>query len=192
MMFHSRFTCTNPARYHCTLQLIEGVTLILLGFAAAFVPFGLGISLFWWLFLIGGMAGLTSTVVMWRATGFWWSLLSAALAIGIAIVLFAVPELAIVGLPLLLMIFLVLEGFFTVMLALEHWRQLSGRWTWMLVSGIVDLGLAGFIVIGLPASASWALGLILAVNLIFGGGAVIAMGLAAPDREVNEKLAGTP
>jgi uncharacterized membrane protein HdeD (DUF308 family) len=170
----------NSFRYHRALQLMEGVILMLLGFAAAFLPFGLGISLLWWLFLIGGIVGLISTVVMWRATGFWWCLSSAVLAITIAIILFAAPELAIVGLPLLLMTFLVLEGFFSVMLALEHWRQLSGRWTWMLVSGVVDLCLAGFIVIGLPATARWALGLILAVNLIFGGGAVLAMGLATP------------
>ena len=67
----------------------------------------------------------------------------------------------------------------TVMLALEHWRHLSSRWGWMLASGLVDLSLAVFIVVGLPATASWALGLILAVNLVFGGGAMIGMALAA-------------
>jgi uncharacterized membrane protein HdeD (DUF308 family) len=49
----------------------------------------------------------------------------------------------------------------------------------MLTSGIVDLCLAAFIVLGLPATARWTLGLILAVNLIFGGGAMIGMALAA-------------
>ena len=70
----------------------------------------------------------------------------------------------------------------TIMLALEHWRHLSSRWGWMLASGLVDLSLAVFIVVGLPATASWALGLILAVNMIFGGGAMIGMALAARDR----------
>jgi uncharacterized membrane protein HdeD (DUF308 family) len=157
-------------------------------FRGSFVPFGLGISIFVWLFLIGGITGLITTLVMWNATGFWWSLLSAVLAIGIAIVLFAIPELAIVGFLLLLLAFLVLEGLVTVMLALEHWRQLSGRWSWMLASGIVDLSLAVFIVIGLPATASWALGLILAVNLIFGGGAMIGMALAGRDHAANAQM----
>jgi uncharacterized membrane protein HdeD (DUF308 family) len=92
------------------------------------------------------------------------------------------PDLAIAGFPLLLMVFLILEGIVTVMLALEHWRDLSGRWGWLLASGIVDLSLAAFIVIGLPATAAWTFGLILAVNLIFGGGAMIGMALAARDQ----------
>jgi uncharacterized membrane protein HdeD (DUF308 family) len=155
------------------------VILVLLGLAAIFLPLRLGVALLWWLFMIGGAAGLATTMVMRSAPGFWWSLLSALLALAIAILLLAVPELAIVGLPLLLMTFLVVEGIATIMLALDHWRALSGRWAWMLASGIVDLWLAGFIVIGLPWTATWALGLILAVNLIFGGGAMVAMALAA-------------
>jgi len=178
----------SAPRRHRSLQIIEGAILIVLGFVAAFVPFPLAVTLFWWLFLIGGIAGLVTTVAMANAPGFWWSLLSAALAITIAMVLLAVPELVVVGFPLLLMAFLVLEGIVTIMLALEHWRQLSGRWGWMLASGVVDLCLAVFIVVGLPGTASWALGLILAVNLIFGGGAVIGMALAARDHGPDEQM----
>jgi uncharacterized membrane protein HdeD (DUF308 family) len=173
------------SRRHWILHLVEGIILALLGLVAVFLPIGLGIAFFWWLFLIGGITGLITTLVMRSQAGFWWSLLSAILAIGVAVLLFLVPELAIVGLPFLLMAFLVLEGIVTIMLALEHWRQLSGRWGWMLASGIVDLTLAVFIVLGLPATASWAFGLILAVNLIFGGGAMIGMALAARDRGRN-------
>jgi uncharacterized membrane protein HdeD (DUF308 family) len=167
------------------LHLIEGAILVLLGIVAVFLPLRVGIALLWWLFLIGGAAGLVTTLVMRRAPGFWWSLLSALLALAIAILLLAVPELAIVGLPLLLMTFLVVEGVATIMLALDHWRALSGRWAWMLASGIVDLLLAVFIVIGLPWTATWALGLILAVNLIFGGGAMVGMALAARDQAAH-------
>ena len=166
-------------QHHWKLQFGEGIVLVLLGVAAAFVPFRLGIALLVWLLLVGGIVGLITTVVMHRAAGFWWSLLSAVLAIGIAGFVFAMPELAFVGFPFLLMGFLTLEGAVTIMLALEHWREQSARWNWLLASGIVDLCLAALIIIGLPATAGWALGLILAVNLIFGGGAMIGMGLAA-------------
>ena len=157
---------------HWKLQLAEGIVLVSLGFVAAFLPFRVGVALFVWVFLIGGLTGLVTTVLMWRTTGFLWSLLSAILAIATGIFVLALPEFAVVGFPLLLMIFLVLEGIVTVMFALEHWRDLSGRWGWMLASGIVDLSLAAFIVVGLPGTADWTFGLILAVNLIFGGGAV--------------------
>jgi len=164
---------------HWKLQLGEGLVLVLLGIPAVFVPFRIGIALLVWLLLIGGIVGLISTVVMHRATGFWWSLLSAVLAVGIALFVFAMPEFAFVGFPMLLMAFLLAEGVVTIMFALEHWRDRSPRWNWMLASGIVDLCLAAFIILGLPRTATWALGLILAVNLIFGGAAMIGMALAA-------------
>jgi uncharacterized membrane protein HdeD (DUF308 family) len=166
-------------RHHWKLQLTEGVILILLGFVAVFVPFWLGAAIVMWLILIAGITGLITTLVMWHAPGFWWSLMSGFLAVAIPSVMIAMPEFAIVAFPLLLMTFLVLEGALTIMFALEHWRDFSARWSWMLASGIVDLALAAFIVIGLPSTASWSLGLILAVNFIFGGGAMIGMALAA-------------
>jgi uncharacterized membrane protein HdeD (DUF308 family) len=49
----------------------------------------------------------------------------------------------------------------------------------MLVSGVVDLILAGLIVAGLPGTAAWAIGLIVGINLLFGGVALIAMALQA-------------
>jgi uncharacterized membrane protein HdeD (DUF308 family) len=166
--------------------LVEGIILVLLGFAAVFVPVRFGVGLL--LFLICGITGLLTTFVMWNATGFLWSLLSAIFAMGMAVVMFTAPELVIIVFPRLLMAFLVLEGIVTVMLALEHWRQLSGRWGWMLASGIVDLSLAVFIVTGLPATATWLLGALLAVNLIFGGGAMIGMALAARDYVRNGRV----
>ena len=44
----------------------------------------------------------------------------------------------------------------------------------MLVSGIVDLILAGCIIAGLPGTALWALGLLVGINLLFGGAALSA------------------
>jgi uncharacterized membrane protein HdeD (DUF308 family) len=49
----------------------------------------------------------------------------------------------------------------------------------MLVSGIVDLALAAMILAGLPGSAAWALGLLVGINMVFGGAAMIAMALSA-------------
>jgi uncharacterized membrane protein HdeD (DUF308 family) len=67
----------------------------------------------------------------------------------------------------------------SIMFALEHKRELSGRWGMMLISGIVDLILAGMIFVGLPATAAWAIGLLVGINMIFGGSALVAMALHA-------------
>jgi uncharacterized membrane protein HdeD (DUF308 family) len=80
---------------------------------------------------------------------------------------------------LVLTLFLVLEGVVSIMFALEHKRELSGRWGMMLVSGVVDLILAGMIYSGLPGTAVWAIGLLVGINMVFGGSALIAMALHA-------------
>jgi uncharacterized membrane protein HdeD (DUF308 family) len=65
------------------------------------------------------------------------------------------------------------------MYALDHKRELSGQWGWMLTSGIVDLALSAMILAGLPSSAVWAIGLLVGINMMFGGTALIAMALHA-------------
>ena len=75
--------------------------------------------------------------------------------------------------------FFIIEGVASIMYAIEHKNELSGRWGWMLASGIIDLALAVMIWAGLPSSAEWAVGLLVGINLLFGGSALIAMALHA-------------
>jgi uncharacterized membrane protein HdeD (DUF308 family) len=83
------------------------------------------------------------------------------------------------SLTLVLIAFFIVEGIATLMYAIDHRAQLSSRWGWMLFSGIVDLILAGIIFAGLPGTAAWALGLLVGINMLFGGTAMIGMALAA-------------
>jgi uncharacterized membrane protein HdeD (DUF308 family) len=83
------------------------------------------------------------------------------------------------SLTMILTVFLVLEGVISILYALAHRRELSGRWGIMLFSGVIDLFLAGIIFAGLPGTAAWAIGLLVGVNLVFGGYAIIAMALHA-------------
>jgi uncharacterized membrane protein HdeD (DUF308 family) len=167
---------------HWGLFLFEGIVLVVLGAAAIIVPviatlaFTLVIG---WLFLISGGVGLVTTFWMRNAPGFWWALLSAVIAIAAGIILIGWPISGTLSLTLVLIAFFVVEGVATLMYAFEHRAQLSGRWGWMLVSGIVDLILAGIIFAGLPGTAAWALGLLVGINMLFGGAAMIAMALAA-------------
>jgi len=119
--------------------------------------------------------------------GFWWSLLSALLGIAAGVVLLLWPLSGILSLTLILIVFFVVEGVASIMFALEHRRELTGRWGWMLASGIVDLILAAIILAGLPGTAAWALGLLVGINMVFGGSALIAMALQA--REPDPRLA---
>ena len=51
----------------------------------------------------------------------------------------------------------------------EHRRQFSGRWAWMLASGVVDIILASVIDgFCLPGTSAWTMGLLVGINMIFG------------------------
>ena len=113
--------------------------------------------------------------MMRGAPGFVWSIVSALLGIAAGVVLLIWPLSGVFSLTLVLIAFFAIEGVASILFALDHRRELSGRWGLMLVSGIIDLVLAGMIFAGLPGSAAWALGLLVGINMVFGGVALIAM-----------------
>jgi len=167
---------------HWLLFLIEGIILLILGVAAIMLPLIATLAftiIIGWIFLISGGVGLITTFWARHALGFWWSLVSALIAIAAGVVLLVWPLTGALSLTLVLIAFFVIEGVASIMYAIEHRNQLSGRWAWMLISGIIDLILAGIIFIGLPGTAAWALGLLVGINMLFGGTALIAMALAA-------------
>ena len=178
----ARDAVARIVRDHWKLFLIEGIILVVLGLLAVAVPMVAGLAvtiLFGWLFLISGIVGLITTFALRHAPGFWWSLLSAVLGILVGGWLLIQPALGLESLTYLLIAFFIVEGIATIMFALEHRRALSGRWGWILASGIVDQFLAVVILAGLPGTIAWALGLVVGINMVFGGTSMIGMALAA-------------
>mgnify|MGYP000474005037 CR=1 FL=1 len=181
-----RVALMTSLRTNWKLFLIEGIVLVVLGAAAIIVPpiATLTVTFFiGWLLLFSGIAGLYTTFSMRPMPGFWWSLLSAILGIAAGLVLLFSPGTGAVSLTIVLVAFFIIEGIASIMFALEHRRELPGSWVMMLLSGIVDLVLGGMIFLGLPSSAAWAIGLLVGINMIFGGVALIAMALQA--RNIN-------
>ena len=173
---------TAALHEHWVLFLVGGVVLLVLGATAVVLPpiATLAVTiLLGWLFLVSGILGLITTFWMRHAPGFWWSLLSAVLGIVVGAVLLASPLTGAFSLTLVLVAFFLVEGAVSIMFALDHKRELSGQWGWMLASGIIDLALAIMIFAGLPSTAAWAVGLLVGINMIFGGSALIAMALHA-------------
>jgi uncharacterized membrane protein HdeD (DUF308 family) len=166
---------------HWKMFVAEGIVLIVLGLLALLVPplATLGITiLLGWLFVLSGAMGLIATFSARGAPGFGWSLVSALLGIVVGFVLLASPAGGAISLTLVLIAFFIVEGVASIMYALEH-RGPSGRWGWMLFSGLIDLVLAAMILMGLPGTAAWALGILVGINMIFGGTALLVMGLHA-------------
>jgi len=167
---------------HWRLFLVEGIILSLLGIAAILLPplASLFVAIFFgWLLFIGGVVGFVTTLIGRHAPGFWWSILSSLVAIIAGALLFGWPGGGVLSLTVVLTAFLFADGILTILLALEYRRALHGRWVWLLTNGLIDLLLAAVIFVGLPASAAWAIGIIVGVDLLFGGMSLIAMSLAA-------------
>ena len=177
-----RAAITNSLHAHWKFFLIEGIVLIILGMIAIGVPPLATVTveiLIGWLILLSGVLGLVMTFQTRGSPGFGWSLLSAIVAILVGIVLLIWPLSGVFSLTVMLTVFLALEGVVSIMYALAHRREKTSRWEMMLISGIVDLILAGLILAGLPGTAAWAIGLIVGVNLFFGGVALVALALQA-------------
>jgi uncharacterized membrane protein HdeD (DUF308 family) len=86
---------------------------------------------------------------------------------------------AVLTLTIVLGAYFLAEGVATIMYALEHRRELNNRWSWPLISGLVDIAIAFMVITGLPSSADWAIGVLVGINLLFGGATLIGMALAA-------------
>src|SRR5580698_157427 len=192
---HRRFSMTLPqditnlqskmsaaVREHWKAFLFEGILLVILGLAAITVPplAGLAVTIFLgWMFLVSGIAGLAATFWARQMPGFWWSLISAALAVLAGLVLLARPMQGVLTLTIVVGAYFLAEGVATIMYALEHRRELSERWSWMLFAGLLDILIAAMIIAGLPGSAEWVIGLLVGINLLFGGASLIGVALAA-------------
>jgi uncharacterized membrane protein HdeD (DUF308 family) len=172
----------DAVREHWKAFLLEGILLAILGLAAMVVPPAASLAvtiILGWLFLISGIAGLALTFWARELPGFWWSLISAALAVLAGGILLAQPAQGTLTLTVVVGAYFLAEGVATIMYALEHRRELSGRWSWMLIAGLMDILIAAIIITGLPGSALWAIGLLVGINLLFGGATLIGVALAA-------------
>ena len=81
-------------------------------------------------------------------------------------------------LRLIFVSFFLVEGAASIMFGIDHRRYFSTRWAFMCASGVVDIILAS-IIFALPGSSAWTLGLLIGINLIVGGSALLATGLHA-------------
>jgi len=170
---------------HWKAFLIEGILLVVLGLAAMIVPplASIAVTIFLgWMFLVSGVAGLVLTFWARQSPGFWWSLISAVLGIGAGVILLAKPLEGALTLTFVVGAYFLAEGVASIMYALQHRKELSERWSWMLFAGLMDILIAFLIISGLPGSALWAVGLLVGINLLFGGASLIGMALAARNK----------
>ena len=171
----------DTVRLHWQLFLAQGVIMLILGVLAIIWP---GISTIavdiyvGWLFLLSGIVGIFTMFLARDVQAFLWMLLTAALSLFVGIVLLWHPVEGAVSLTLVLIALFIVEGIFQIAASLSYRNVFPESWGWMLASGIADLILAALIIKGWPSTAAWALGLIVGINLITSGAAIVMVALA--------------
>ena len=176
-----RHTVDETMRPFWVLSLVQGVIMMILGVLAVIWPQISTVAAdiyIGWIFLFSGIVGLVTMFWAPSIPAFLWSLLTAALSLVVGVLLIWHPVAGVVSLTLALIAFFIVEGIFQIAAAIRYRGAFPDSWGWMVLSGIVDLALAGLIISGWPGTASWALGLIVGVNLITSGLAITMAALA--------------
>jgi uncharacterized membrane protein HdeD (DUF308 family) len=131
-----------------------------------------------WLFLISGIVGLVALFSAKHIPAFLWNLVTAALSVVVGVMLIWRPVEGAFSITMVLTAFFIAEGIFQMVASIAYRDVIGTSWGWMLVSGISDLVLAAVIILAWPISASWALGLLVGVNLITSGAAIVMAAIA--------------
>jgi uncharacterized membrane protein HdeD (DUF308 family) len=159
--------------------LALGIVLIIVGFAAIVFPLISTIAakiMLGWLFLIGGVFMVIHAFSSQGWQGFLWSLIIGILYLVAGGYLAFFPLTGLLTLAFLLIILFAAEGIFEIIMAFRV-RPHEG-WGFLLLSGIAALAVAVLIALDLPSSATWALGLLVGINLLFSGWSYIFLALA--------------
>jgi len=161
-------------------MIFESILLIILGSLAVMLPV---FSTFALEILIGSLLALAGIVQLIRAftakdsPAFLATLISGLIYAAVGALLLAYPLTGVITLTILLLTLYLVQGGAQIAMAFQM-RHAKG-WGWLLLSGLVTLGLAVIIGTGFPSTAMWVMGLLTGINLIFFGFALLAVVLAS-------------
>lgn len=174
----------DALRAHWKLFVFQGALMVILGIAAVAAPAyaSVAVDLYvGWLFLISGSIGIVAMFSAGNVSSFLWTFVTALLSLAVGVMLIWKPAAGTVSLTMVLTAFFIVEGIFQTAASFSYRDVIPSSWGWMLASGLADLVLAGIIIWAWPESVAWTLGLVVGVNLITSGAAVLMMALAVRD-----------
>ena len=170
-----------------------GIVMVILGVIAVAVPPLATLAaelILGWVFLIGGVFEIIHAVTSWKGSGPVIRLLSGVLSLLVGIMLLAFPLQGILTLTLLVAALFIVQGVFKLIWTFQV-KPLP-NWGWVLFDGIVSLVLGVIIYAEWPKDASWAIGLLVGIGLIFGGWTRIMLAMAFRGLGDGEATEGDP
>jgi len=160
-----------------TSLFLLGIFLVLLGIIGVVFPTFLAMTVeiyLGWIMIMGGLIWLYYAYKL-RANSFGSWIKPIILLVGGGLWL-AFPASGIAALTLLISFYLFSDAFGSVALAFER-RPFQG-WLWLLFNGLISLTLGILILVGLPASSAFYLGIFVGISLFFDGMSLLMLGIA--------------
>ncbi|MCB2193677.1 MAG: HdeD family acid-resistance protein [Deltaproteobacteria bacterium] len=167
-------------KQHRGSLLVAGIISLILGSLAIIAPLAATVAVVWIIGAVILIQGVIQLIHCFKAaqwSAFAWNLLWAVVYIIAGGLILAKPLLGAVTLTLLLAVFFIVEG--VVKLGLAMKVKPAPRWGWILFSGIMGLVLGLIIFAGWPGDSLAIMGLLLGIDLIFGGWSMIMLASAA-------------
>lgn len=160
-----------------------GIVLIGLGIAAIAFPFLSSVAtkiFLGWLFLVGGIIQIVHAFSVREWSAFALDLLIGVLYVAAGAWLAFFPLTGLITLTILVAVTFIAQGVLEAFIALQL-RPHTG-WFWMLLAGIVAIAAGLMLIAELPSSATWAVGLLVGINLIMSGFAYLFLPYAAAQK----------
>lgn len=157
-----------------------GVVMIIAGALAIMFPFvtTLAAKIFLgWLFIIGGVVQVVHAFSTKTWSEFAFDLVIGILYIIVGAWLAFLPFSGIITLTVLLAVLFIIEGVMEI--GMGYRLRPKGGWVWLVVSGIIAIAAGILVLLGLPSTATWAIGLLVGINLIFSGFSYVFLASAA-------------
>jgi uncharacterized membrane protein HdeD (DUF308 family) len=175
---------------------IYGVLMILVGIGAILLPgiatLATGLFVGWFLIAAGVLGLISSFQAGTSSPGFWWNLLTSILCLLAGGILLVNPISGVLTLTVVLAAYLLATGVTKLVMAFGYKSSIPRAWGFVLFSAVVDIILGIIIVAGLPGTAVWVIGLMVGINLLFTGVALLVSAFTCLDPDKIEAAAPPP
>lgn len=163
----------QAVKRHSLWYLIQGVLLVVAGLLAIIYPVISSVAvvvLLGWLLILSGIVQGFGLIGAGQVPHFWLQLISVILAVLIGFLFLRDPEQGLVTVTLLLIVFFMIEGMSKVVFALTI--RPFPNWGWVLASGLVGIALSIILLVSMPVTAMWLIGLLLGLQLVSVGASI--------------------
>jgi uncharacterized membrane protein HdeD (DUF308 family) len=157
-----------------------GILMVIFGLLAVGSPFVAGLAVVWYFGVMLVVGGIFRVVYAFKAQSLGagiWAILIGFLTIFAGLVMLGRPLMSLAVMTLVLAVYFLLEGISQIIYAFQVRPELG--WGWALIGGIISLALGFMIWRAYPAPATWLIGVLFGIHLLFHGLAMLGIGAAA-------------